>query len=305
MTTTNVSKFAQQVANDLANMLEAGGLPQWRKCWAAAVTNAPHNGASKKNYKGINALWLACKMYKEGWKDTRFYTFKQIQEAGGKVKKGSKGTGVEFWLWRSNTATVTDENGEETTVKLNIKPFSVKYYTVFNAEQCEGLPELVKTEQVQTWEPCQRAENILSASGVPFHFDEADRCYYRPSEDAIHLPPRAAFESQEAFYSTALHELTHATGHESRCKRSMLGTFGTASYAAEELRAEIGSVMLCSILGIQPADQNAQHAAYIKSWIKVLRDNPKEIFKAANDAEKAVQWILDREEAAGLAPVQA
>ena len=85
----------------------------------------------------------------------------------------------------------------------------------------------------------------------------------------------------------------------------MLGTFGSASYAAEELRAEIGSVMLCSILGIEPADQNAQHAAYIKSWIKVLRDNPKEIFKAANDAEKAVQWILDREKAAGLAPVEA
>lgn len=296
----NVSKFAQEVASNLIKMLEEGGLPAWRKCWQAAVLNSPCNGASKKNYHGINALWLAYKMDKEGWQDTRFYTFKQIKDLGGHVKKGAKGTGVEYWLWHGDTSVkdveVDDATGEVKEVEKRVKPFSVKYYTVFNAEQCEGLPEVKAPEKpVQAWTSVERAENIMQASGVPFFYNTSDDAYYSPASDEIHLPPRENFFDVESFYSTALHELTHATGHASRCNRSQFGGFGSALYAQEELRAEIGSVMLCAICNIKPADQNKQHAAYIKSWLKKLKEDPKEIFKAANDAEKAVNWLLDKE----------
>lgn len=138
----------------------------------------------------------------------------------------------------------------------------------------------------------QRAENILEASGVKLVHRAQGHAFYRPGEDAIYLPEKKQFSSEEGYYSTALHELSHWTGHESRLNREF-GPFGSIAYAKEELRAEIGSMMISGELGIgQSVDD---HAAYVQSWIKILRDDPREVFRAAADAEKIMDYVMEFE----------
>lgn len=294
---TSKKSYAEIVASEIVESLNAG-LPQWRKSWQAVINLAPVNGHSKRGYHGGNAWRLAQIMEVNGWHDPRFFTFKQVQELKGKVKKGQHGTRVEFWLWRDASVVVgvDEETGKE--IKKPCKPFSIIPAIVFNAEQCEGLPELDAQKPEQVWQPVERAERILKASGVEIRHNQSDAAFFRPSENYIGLPPRYAFKTAEAYYATALHELVHSTGHKSRLGRNIENTFGTPAYAAEELRAEIGSLMLCAQIGINPPEQDAQHKAYVASWLKKLASDPKEIFKAANDAEKAVNWILAREAAA-------
>lgn len=295
-TTTTKKPYAERVAEEIINALQ-NDLPKWRKTWKAVIANAPCNGKSKHQYRGVNAFLTANRMDANGYSDPRFYTFKQVQELGGKVKRGEHGLTIQYWLWNSGVKQILDGDGNVISEK-KVKPFSVIYSTVFNADQCEGLPALVRSEPAQTWEPLERAEAIVKASGVAIKHDQGDRAFYAPTFDVIHIPPRGAFATAEGYYATLLHELSHATGHASRCNRTFVGAFGTPDYAAEELRAEICCLMLCATLGINPPEQDAQHKAYIKSWLKKLHDDPKEIFKAANDAEEGLKWLLDAEAAA-------
>lgn len=299
-TTTTTAKvaskksYAEIIAAEIVESLSQG-LPQWRKGWQAVINMAPVNGHSKRGYHGCNAWRLAGLMEAKGWTDPRFFTFKQVQELKGKVKKGEHGARVEFWLWKdANIVVGTDDETGERVVKP-CKPFSIIPAIVFNAEQCEGLPALDTQKPAQVWQPIERAERILKASGVEIRHTQSDAAFFRPAKNYIDLPPRYAFKSAEDYYATALHELVHSTGHKSRLGRDIENTFGTPAYAAEELRAEIGSLMLCAQIGINPPEQDAQHKAYVASWLKKLASDPKEIFKAANDAERAVKWILDRE----------
>ena len=290
---TTKKPYAERVAEEIIKALETD-LPKWRKSWKAVIGNRPCNGKSKHQYRGINAYLAAQRMQDNGYIDPRFYTFKQVQEAGGRIKKGEHGLGVQYWLWNSGKVVLgTDADGNEITKK--IKPFSIIYSTVFNAEQCEGLPAYKTDIPAETWQPLERAEAIVKAAGVAVKHDQGDRAYYAPTFDTIHIPPRGAFKSAEAYYGVLLHELSHATGHASRCNRDFGGRFGTPQYAAEELRAEICCLMLCATLGINPPEQDAQHKAYVKSWLKKLHDDPKEIFKAANDAEAGLNWLLEAE----------
>nr|WP_276315814.1 zincin-like metallopeptidase domain-containing protein [Parashewanella hymeniacidonis] len=163
---------------------------------------------------------------------------------------------------------------------------------VFNAEQIEGLPELeVKT--LPEWQRHERAEKILQNSGVPIHHDQYDNAYYSPSTDSIHLPTRNQFETADSFYTVACHEICHSSGHSSRLNRDMTGRFGDESYAKEELRAEIGSLMLGDELQI--GHEFGQHAAYVDHWVKVLQDDPKEILRASRDAENICNFVMKLE----------
>lgn len=287
---TNMEKQADYhklVAQEIIDMLEKGTAP-WQKPWASMESMLPHNGVSKRRYHGMNALRLMYIGSDRGYEDPRWMTFKQIQELGGHVKKGEKGTVVTYWKF---TTKEKDENGNEVEKQLDHPvPFRA---TVFNAMQCEGLPELKKT--IQKWTPLERAETILKALQVEIIHDQADRNYYSPMEDRIHLTPKASFDNQEAYYSTALHEAGHSTGHSSRLNRDIMNQFGTEDYAREELRAEIASFMLCTELGIANATANDQHAAYVGSWIKALKEDPNEIFRAAKDADAICEFLYERE----------
>jgi antirestriction protein ArdC len=161
-------------------------------------------------------------------------------------------------------------------------------YTVFNVAQIDGLDAQYTQGQAPAWEPEARAEELLLMSGARFR-QGGTRAFYQPASDEIHLPPRAAFSNAGGFYNTALHEITHWSGHPSRCHRDLTGRFGDAGYAAEELIAEMGAAYLCAFCRI---DGELRHAGYLQSWLKVLRSDKRAIFTAAAHAQRAADYIL-------------
>lgn len=289
--------FHEVVAEKLIAQLEQGTAP-WQRPWTPDDGGGflPYNPLTGNRYKGINTLHLLS----EDRNDNRWMTYKQAGEFGGQVRKGEKGTGVQYWKFTDeqtkrddNGNPVLDGEGNPVKVVVKLERPRVFFATVFNAEQIDGLPPLEKKEQ--TWDPIERAENILAASGAYINHNGGSRAFYRPSTDSIHLPEKGQFPTAENYYATALHELGHWTGHEDRLNRDIAHPFGSEAYAKEELRAEIASMILGEELGI--GHDPGQHAAYVGSWIKALRDDPMEIFRAASDAEKIQTFVLGLEQA--------
>lgn len=281
-------EYHKQVAEEIIAMLEKGTAP-WQKPWDAATYKIPHNGVTNRRYQGMNALRLMYLAHERGYEDNRWMTFNQIKEQGGAVKKGEKGTIITYWKFMEKNE--LDENIEEVESKLPVRPIPFRF-VVFNAEQCNGLPKVVLPEL--KWDPIERADNIIKNYGVEILHDQVDSNFYRPLEDKIHLTPKECFKSPEDYYAVLLHEMSHSTGHSSRLNRDILNTFASEGYAREELRAEIASFMLCTELGISNSVADERHAAYVGGWIKVLREDPTEIFRAARDADVMYKYILEK-----------
>ncbi|HAT8603968.1 zincin-like metallopeptidase domain-containing protein [Legionella pneumophila] len=286
----------QMVANQIIESLKQGTAP-WLKPWEPGIGNGqiPFNPVTGKRYRGINALYLM--LNQTG--DNRWLTYKQAQSIDAQVRKGEKGTTVQYWKFveekvkKDETGkSILDEHGNPVKVQVNLERPKVFYAKVFHASQIENMPELVQKEQ--DWSLIERADNLLLNSGATIVHSEADRAFYRLSTDSIHLPPKAQFKSAAHYYATALHELGHWSGHSSRLNRDLSHPFGSEGYAKEELRAEIASILLGAELGI--GHDPSQHTAYIKSWIRVLEDDPLEIFRASADAEKIVNHIFSLEQ---------
>ena len=284
--------FHEVVAEKLIEQLKAGTAP-WQKPWEPGEPNAylPMNPTTGKRYKGINAIHLMA----QGYSDGRWMTYKQAAAVDAQVRKGEKGTPVQYWKFSEeqdkldgNGKPVLDARGQPVKETVMLERPRVFFATVFNGEQIDGLPALQKKEQ--TWNAVERAEHILKASGATITHAPGDRAFYRSSTDSITLPERGQFHSADRYYATALHELGHWTGHESRLDRDLVHPFGSEGYAKEELRAEIASMILGDELGI--GHDPDQHAAYVGSWIKALQDEPLEVFRAAADAEKIHDYIL-------------
>ncbi|HFC1449952.1 TPA: zincin-like metallopeptidase domain-containing protein [Neisseria gonorrhoeae] len=288
----NKKPFYEQVAEKLIEQLRQGTAP-WQKPWdgGGLPDFMPHNAITGRRYRGINNLWLQA----QGRKDPRWITYKQASSIGAQVRRGEKGTVVEYWQFTEEVPK-TDEKGQEIigqdgkpekeTVRLE-RP-KVFHAVVFNGEQIDGLPPL-KLRPL-SWNPDERAENILKNSGAVIDHRHGDRAFYSPSRDSITLPLREQFESPGAYYETALHELGHWTGHADRLNRDLSHPFGSEGYAREELRAEIASLMLSQELGV--SFNPGQHASYVASWIMVLQDDPMEIMRAASDAEKIQGYVM-------------
>ncbi|ESS71653.1 DNA primase TraC [Methyloglobulus morosus KoM1] len=292
----NKKAFHETVAENLIRQLEQGTAP-WQRPWEAGESGSfvPFNPLTGNRYKGINALQL---MSQERG-DQRWMTYKQASELGGQVRRGEKGTTIQYWKFTEqhikkdeDGKTVLDDEGNPVKITVKLERPRVFYATVFNADQIDGLPPLQKKEQ--TWDAIERAEAILSASGALINHSAGGRAFYRPSSDSIYLPEKGQFLSADKYYVTALHELGHWTGHESRLNRDLAHPFGSEGYATEELRAEISSMLLGDTLGI--GHDPEQHTAYVGSWIKTLRDDPLEIFRAAADAEKIQAFVLGLEQ---------
>ncbi len=288
----NNKRFHEQVAENLIAQLREGTAP-WQKPWRAGDPQAvlPMNPATGKRYRGINTLHLMSQPYA----DTCWLTYKQAFSLGAQVNKGEKGTSVQYWKFYderrktdANGKPVLDIDGQPVKEQLKLERPRVFYATVFNAQQIDNLPSLVI--KAPDWDPLERAEQILQASNAVIRHGEADRAFYRPVKDSIHLPFKEQFAEAHQYYATALHELGHWSGHETRLIRDLSHPFGSEGYAREELRAEIASMLLGSELGI--GHDPAQHVAYVASWIKVLQQDPLEIFRAAADAEKIQDYVL-------------
>ena len=288
--------FHEMVAEKLIQQLKEGTAP-WQKPWVPGESGAflPYNPVTGNRYKGINSIYLLS----QDRDDQRWMTYKQAAGLGGQVRKGEKGTGIQYWKFTEehikkddNGKPVLDSEGNPVKEVVRLERPRGFFAIVFNGEQIDGLPPIQKQEH--TWDPIERAEGILSGSGADIHHNGGSRAFYRPLTDSIHLPDKGQFPSAENYYATALHELGHWSGHEDRLNRDLVHPFGSEGYAKEELRAEIASMILGDELGI--GHDPSQHAAYVGSWIKALNDDSMEIFRAAADAEKIQNYVLSFEQ---------
>lgn len=267
----------------ILELLQQGTVP-WRKPWKTQ-SNMPKNLVSRKEYKGVNIFLLACQEYSSAY----WLTYKQCQERGGYVKQGQKGTPVIFWKWLDKKP---GDNGEEVNGKIPL----LRYYSVFNLEQTEGVQSPVEEAIQNVFDPIDRAEQIIL--GMPLKPDIqhlGNRALYRPSTDTVTLPPKQTFISPEEYYSTAFHELTHSTGHESRLARKTIlepSYFGSHEYSKEELVAEMGAAFLCGHCGIETKTLE-NSAAYIQGWLKALKGDRTLLVHAASQAQKASDYILN------------
>lgn len=282
--------FHEQLANKIIEQLKQGTAP-WQKPWGEAIPSRPYNATTGKEYRGGNSISLMIQPFS----DPRWLTFNQANAEGYKIKKGSKGVQLQSLTFHKeqikrdeNGRIVKDEKGQAVKELVKLEKPITRSFTVFNAEQVEGIPALKAPERA--WQPLERAEEILNKSGAQINHMAGDRAYYSPVRDHIVLPLREQFPDAEKYYATALHELGHWTGHESRLNRPLMNTFGTQAYAKEELRAEIASMMVGQSLGI--SHDPGQHVAYVGSWIKGLQEDPFEIVRACQDAEKIHDFLV-------------
>jgi len=296
-----------EVTQRIVGELEAGRVP-WVQPWAArgadglgagAGVALPRNAASRRPYSGINILILWGAVIANGWPSQGWLTFRQALDAGGAVRKGERGTTVVYAdRFVPKEADKAGLRGSAAPAKGNEPPEAVrsvpflKRFTVFNVAQIDGLPEGFSPDPVPLPEReiVPVAEDVIAASGVTFQIG-GDRAFYVPSLDYVAVPPQPAFFDQINYYRTALHELTHATGHAKRLGRDLTNGFGSKGYAFEELVAEMGSAFLCAALGIVPT---VRHADYLASWLAVLKEDNRAIFRAASQASKAADWLLAR-----------
>jgi antirestriction protein ArdC len=292
--------FRQEVTDRIVNMLEEGVSP-WQKPWnpGEASVGMPFNPTTERGYRGGNAVHLMATGIQRGYGDPRWMTYKQAADQGWQVQRGEKGTQIEFWDVRAprkeESRPDAGEGSRDGDDDRRGTRLVHRVYTVFNASQIEGVPPY-EPKRPTPFEVVQSGEKILENSGARIQHDQADRAFYSRSSDSIHLPPKDAFKNAAGYYGTALHELAHWTGHPSRLHRPTLNEsyrFGDPNYAKEELRAELASVFLAAERGI-PHDPE-QHAAYVGSWIKTLREDKNEIFRAAHDASAATDYLLSLE----------
>lgn len=281
----------QVITDKIIGALENGTKP-WHSPWNSGVAPVPRRSTGQP-YQGINTLLLWLEASEKGYQSPYWMTFKQAKEMGGAVRKGEKATHITFFKVLEKE---DEQTGEDVKIPLR------RGYTVFNADQIDGLPE--------KWHPAPEKE----AAGAKTD-DEMERFYqragvavetgtpgagakYTPMTDAVQMPPKASFHSTEGYYQTLAHEAVHWTGAEARMNRPFIadmarGTRGTkADYAREELVAEIGAAQTLAKLGRAP--DLDQSAAYVESWLKALRNDKKFIFRAASDAQKASDFLIER-----------
>ena len=288
MSTSERQSLYGEVTAKIIAELEEGRLP-WVQPWDAArcPCTMPHNGVSGRVYSGINVLILWASGIEQGYGSQRWLTYRQAEKAGGHVRRGEKGTVICYadrFTPKHEAEKARGEDREARTIAF------LKRFTVFNLDQCEGLPEEL-TSIPALPDPVMaiaEADRVIAATGADFRIGGSE-AFYSPVQDYVQVPPQAVFHDPVNWYRTALHELGHHSGHVSRLNRDQSGAFGSAAYAKEELVAEMAAAFTCASLGIQPT---VRHSDYIGAWLAVLRADEKAIFRAASAASKAADLLL-------------
>ena len=277
----------QRITNQIIAAIEVGAgdyqMPWNPKLCIGPAIGLPHNPVGHYAYHGINIVALWASQQHSAYASAEWATFRQWQAAGAQVRKGEKGTLTVFFKASDSSPQSAESNEQEPR-----RHFIAKAAYVFNAAQVDGFIPLAPPELT----PIKRhaaAEAFIKASKATIYHDSPQACYI-PSKDEIHLPPDGAFKDAQSYYSVALHELVHWSGHASRCGRDLHNRFGTEAYAAEELIAELGAAFLCAELGISP-EPRIDHARYIESWLRILKDDKRAIFTAAAKANQAASFL--------------
>jgi antirestriction protein ArdC len=279
----------ESIAEQIIKSIEAGMVTgTWQKSWAGG--GMAMNAVTGKQYKGGNLLILWA--LGDDFGSQYYATYKQWESVGAQVRKGSKGIHLVKWV-----AKVCRDHGSDEQCSKCGSMFPTTF-VVFNSAQVDGW----EAPQTST-NPDERIADVdayLSSVGANVRHTEEGSAYYRPSHDDITMPLFESFINAEAYYATLAHEMIHWTGHADRCARDLSKRFGSESYAAEELVAELGAAMLCASLGISEQPR-PDHAQYLKHWVGILRDDYRALWTAASLASKAVEFIdnavvADREE---------
>ena len=299
----------------LDNLEKGDGL--WKQGWVN--TGVPESAITGKKYHGINNLFLTLVSIMKGYNDNRWLTYKQMEDKGwsfktdeeGKSLAKGQGVAIEYFELRDKATkkpfdrSVLDgmtESERQEYMHDNVHPIR-KYYRVFNGDLIEGIPEREKRE-IDPNGINERAENVLSywSENEAKIIYGGQSAFYRPSTDEIHLPPKDVFFDMPEFYATALHEVGHSTGHETRLNRDLSGKFGSDDYATEELRAEIASLFLEQDLEIQVSEKHIENnSKYIKAWHDKISEDPNVLFTAIADADKIAKYIVEKEHQAAKA----
>lgn len=285
-----------EVTNRIVLALEAGVTP-WIRPWSADFDPTPINAVSRRSYRGINAVLLTLEAQSRGFGRSAWMTYRQAIELGAQVRRGESGTTAIFYkLHELSTPTTVEQIEDEK--KSKVISF-LRWYTVFNIAQIDGLPErLGVKEALTTWDPHQAADAILRESRATMQHGGTE-AYYSLPDDRIQLPERGHFPDATSYYATALHELVHWTGHPGRLNRNLGRRFGEAAYAIEELVAEMGSAFLCASCYLEG---QLRHANYIGNWLQVLKNDKRAVFAAAAKAQQATDYI---ESVCGTPPIAA
>jgi antirestriction protein ArdC len=280
------------VTEKIINLLESGVVP-WRRPWTS--TGLPRNLVSKKPYKGVNYFLLSATKYVSPF----WLTYRQATELGGHVRKGEESTIVIFWKAEDVKQSSEALEAEKTDDK-NRRRFLLRYYRLFNLEQCELLQTVLdKLPQIETHErdPIEAAERIIANMPNPPEIQYAgSKAFYSPITDRITLPPSELFSSAEELFGTLAHEASHASGHPKRLNRESIAEaapFGSPTYSFEEIVAEMSAAYLCAEAGISPAVIDNE-AAYIQGWLTKIRSDKRLVVIAAAHAQRAADYILNR-----------
>jgi antirestriction protein ArdC len=280
--------YYQEVTDRIISALEAG-TPPWRKPWdpdKAGGPAMPRNAATGQRYRGINVLTLGMSALAFTSGDPRWATYKQAEDRGWQVRKSERGT-TGFFFKRLELRDGEKPDDEEAVRRVPL----LRAFSLFHASQIDGIPDFIPpTIEEAPWRAPEAAEIIGTNSGAVVRFG-GERAFYSPSTDHIQMPPHGAFASAAGFCGTLIHEMSHWTGAEARLNRDLRNRFGSHDYAREELRAEIGQMMVCAELGIADCDFS-NNAAYVASWLEKLRSDRKEIFRAAADAQRIADYLL-------------
>lgn len=287
-----MTELQKQLAEQFLHLLEEKNL-EWKKEWNG-LPSRPYNPISKTVYNGSNYFSLLLTSIQKGYQDNRWCTFAQIKEQGWKLKPGKGQSGrIEYWYPydREQKKAISWQEFREAGGQINdrYQLFS-RVYFVYNGDMIVGIPKLEVTQN--KIQQVELVDTISGSMGVSISYHESDQAFYRPVEDRIYLPYRQQFHSEYAYASTALHELSHATGSEHRLNRKQGGEFGTEPYAYEELVAEISSCFLSSELPMGQTEEHLQnHKAYVQSWIQGIKEQPDALFRAVKDAEQAAVYL--------------
>ena len=266
------------ITEKIIKQLESGVAP-WRKPWTCQT---PANLITQKEYRGLNVFTLAS----QGFPSRFWLTFNQATKLGGRIRKGEKSSLVIFWNVGAERETTTQDGEKETS-----RPFLLRYYSVFNLSQAEGID--IPASLLQETRTIKTCEQIVANMPSPPGFEQSDKAWYSPNNDLVGMPARGLFHSSEEYYATEFHELAHSTGHPKRLHRENFDSpvsFGSESYSKEELIAEMTAAMLCGIAGIE---QNTleNSAAYLNTWIARLKSDSRLLVSAASQAQKAADFI--------------
>jgi len=279
----------QEVTDRIIAALEAG-TPPWRRPWdpdKAGGPAMPRNAATGQRYRGINVLTLGMSSLAFRSGDPRWATYKQAEDHGWQVRRGERGTTGYFFKRLELRDDSRPEDDEEAVRRIPL----LRAFTLFHASQIDGIPAYVPPTVAEApWRAPEAAEIILANSGAVVRIG-GDRAFYSPATDHIQMPPQAAFATALGYCGVLIHEMSHWTGAPSRLNRDLRNSLGSHDYAREELRAEIGQVMVCAEVGIADCDFS-NNAAYVASWLEKLRSDRKEIFRAAADAQRIADYLL-------------